>query len=170
MRLQVPSHKSQVTNKNQVPMNKISIEDIKKLREKTGAGVSDCREALEESGGDMKKAEEGLRKRGIERAAKKADREVRAGAVFSYVHHTGRLGSMVALACETDFVAKTDDFVKLGKELALHVAASRPESVDVLLGQEYVRDPAKKISDLVKEVIGKLGENTQVVDVRIVEV
>jgi len=118
----------------------------------------------------MKKAEEGLRKRGIERAAKKADREVRAGAVFSYVHHTGRLGSMVALACETDFVAKTDDFVKLGKELALHVAASRPESVDVLLGQEYVRDPAKKISDLVKEVIGKLGENIQVVDVRIVEV
>src|SRR3989344_5880623 len=145
MRLQVPSHKSQVTNKNQVPMTKISLEDIKK-------------------------AEEGLSKRGIERAAKKADREVRAGAVFSYVHHTGRLGSMVALACETDFVAKTDDFVKLGKELALHVAASRPESVDVLLGQEYVRDPAKKISDLVKEVIGKLGENTQVVDVRIVEV
>src|SRR3989338_4255118 len=101
---------------------------------------------------------------------KKGEGEVKGGQVFSYVHHTSRLGSMVALACETDFVAKTDDFVKLGKELALHVAASRHESVDVLLGQECVRIPAKKISDLVKEVIGKLGENIQVVDVRIVEV
>src|SRR3989344_569777 len=145
MRLQVPSHKSQVTNKNQVPMNKISIEDIKK-------------------------AEEGLRKRGIERAAKKADREVRAGAVFSYVHHTGRLGSMVALACETDFVAKTDDFQKLGRELALQAASAGPATAEELLEQEYVRDPSKKVSELIKEVIGKLGENIQIIDFKVVRV
>src|SRR3990167_11414006 len=130
---------------------KVSIEDIKKLREKMGAGVSDCRQAREEWGGDMKKSEEWLRQKGMEKAAKKADREVKAGAVFSYVHHTGRLGSMVALACETDFVAKTDDFQKLGRELALQVASTQPESVEVLLEQEYIRDPSKKISELIKE-------------------
>ena len=149
---------------------KINIEEIKKLREKTGAGVSDCREALENEKGDIRKAEVWLTKKGIEKAAKKSEREVKAGAVFSYVHHTGRLGAMAALACETDFVAKTDDFQKLGKELALHIAACRPETVEKLLEQEYVRDPAKKIADLVKEVIGKLGENIQVVDFKVVVV
>ena len=143
---------------------RINIEDIKKLREKTGAGVSDCREALEESDGNLNRAEEILQKKGIEKAAKKTDREVKAGAVFSYVHHTGRLGSMVAVACETDFVAKTDDFLKLGKGLAMQVAAARPQTVENLLDGEYIRDPARKVSDVIKEVIGKLGENVQVVD------
>ncbi len=149
---------------------KISIEDIKKLRDKTGAGVADCRMALEESKGDYKKAEDVLRKKGVEKAAKKADREVKAGMVFSYVHHTGRLGSLVALACETDFVAKTDDFQKLGKELALQVAASRPADVKTLLEQEYVRDASKTVQELIKETIGKLGENIQVVEFKITEV
>ena len=143
---------------------RINIEDIKKLREKTGAGVSDCREALEESDGNLNRAEEILQKKGIEKAAKKTDREVKAGAVFSYVHHTGRLGSMVAVACETDFVAKTDDFLKLGKGLAMQVASARPQTVENLLDGEYIRDPARKVSDVIKEVIGKLGENVQVVD------
>lgn len=148
---------------------KVKIEDIKKLRSETGAGVADCRQALEETG-DFAKAREWLRKKGMEKAAKKAEREVKAGMVFSYVHHTGRLGSMVALACETDFVAKTEDFQKLGRELALQVASMQPESVEVLLEQEYIRDPGKKIGELVKEVIGKLGENIQVVDLRVVRV
>ena len=143
---------------------KIKLEDIKKLREQTGAGVADCRQALEECSCDFKKAEAWLRKKGLERAEKKGEREVRSGAVFSYVHHTGRVGSLVALACETDFVAKTDEFQHLGKELALHVAASKPNSIEELLDQEYVRDPSQKISDLVKQAIGKLGENIQVVD------
>lgn len=147
---------------------KVNIEDIKKLREKTKAGISDCREALEESGGDMVKAEDWLRKKGLERADKKADREVKAGLVFAYVHHTGRIGSMVGVACETDFVAKTEEFAKLGKELALQVASSKPESVEELLEQEYVRDPAKKVKELIKEVIGKLGENIQVSDFKVV--
>lgn len=150
-------------------MTKINIEDIKKLRAETEAGVSDCRQALEETG-DYEAAKEWLRKKGIEKAAKKAEREVKAGRVFSYVHHTGRLGSMIALACETDFVAKTDDFQKLGSELALQVASMQPESTDALLEQEYIRDPGKKIADLIKEVIGKLGENIRVVDLKTVKV
>ena len=147
---------------------KINIEDIKKLREKTGAGMSDCREALEEAGGDMEKAIKKLRDLGIKRAEKKAEREVKAGAVFSYVHHTGRLGSMVALACETDFVAKTDDFQKLGKELVLQVASTQPESMEILLEQEYVRDSSKKVSELILEVVGKLGENVVITDFKVV--
>jgi len=150
-------------------MIKVNIEDIKKLRTETGAGIADCRLALEETG-DYKVAKEWLRKKGIEKAAKKAEREVKAGQVFSYVHHTGRLGSMVALACETDFVAKTDDFQKLGRELALQVASMQPSSAAELLDQEYIRDPSKKIGDVVKEVIGKLGENVQVVDLKILTV
>jgi len=148
----------------------ISIEAIKKLRAETGAGISDCREALEATKGDMREAKEILRKKGMERAAKKAEREVKAGQVFSYVHHTGRLGSMVALACETDFVAKTDDFQKLGKELAMQVASMQPESVDALLEQEYIREPGKKIGDVVKEVVGKLGENIRVVGLKVLTV
>ena len=147
---------------------KESIEDIKELREKTGAGVSDCRQALEEAGGEVDQAVKLIKKWGMERAAKKSSREVKAGMVFSYVHHTGRLGSMIALACETDFVAKTEDFQKLGKELALQVASVQPGNVEELLEQEYVRDPSKKIVDLVKEVIGKLGENIQIMDFKVV--
>jgi len=143
---------------------KIKIEDIKKLREKTDAGISDCREALEEANGKMDEAIKILRKRGIERAEKKTAREVKAGNVFAYVHHTGRVASLVAVACETDFVAKTDEFQKLGKELAMQVAANKPASVQDLMEQEYIRDPGKKIEELVKEVIGKLGENIQVMD------
>lgn len=143
---------------------KVKIEDIKKLREKTDAGIADCREALEEANGKMDEAVRILRKKGIEKAAKKSEREVKAGRVFSYIHHTGRLGSLVALACETDFVAKTERFQNLGKELSLHVASAKPANVEELLDQEYVRDPSKKISELIKETVGVLGENIRVVD------
>lgn len=149
---------------------KVKIEDIKKLRETTGAGIADCRMALEETKGDLKAAVENLRKKGMEKAEKKAERQVKAGVVFAYVHHTGRLGAMVGLACETDFVAKTDDFQKLGKELAMQVAAANPVDVKALLESEYIRDPAKKVSDLIKETIGKLGENIQVTEIRMVVV
>jgi len=149
---------------------KTDIQKIKDLREKTGAGISDCRQALEDTGGDMKAAAEILRKLGIEKAAKKSEREVKAGMVFSYVHHTGRLGAMVALACETDFVAKTEDFQKLGRELALHTASTKPENVESLLKSEYVRDASKTIEELIKETIGKLGENIQVMDFKVVSV
>jgi elongation factor Ts len=85
-----------------------------------------------------------------------------------HAHHTGLTGAILTLACETDFVAKTDDFQKLGRELAMHVCASDPESVEILLKQEYVRDPSKTIEVLIKEVIGKLGENIQVVEFKVV--
>ena len=147
---------------------KVSIEDVKKLREKTSAGIADCRMALEEAGGKMDEAVKILREKGLERAEKKGDREVHAGAVFSYVHHTGRVGSMVALACETDFVAKTDEFQKLGKELAMQVVANNPESIEILLQEPYNRDPSKTISELVKETIGKLGENIMVTNFKVV--
>ncbi len=149
---------------------KLNIEDIKKLRDQTGAGISDCRSALEETKGDLVAAAELIRKRGIEKAAKKSDREVKAGKVFSYIHHTGRIGSMVGLACETDFVAKTEDFEKLGKEIALQISATDPANVEELLAQEYIRDSSKKVADLVKESIGKLGENIQIVDISVIRV
>jgi elongation factor Ts len=148
----------------------IDVLAIKKLRELTGAGVSDCRQVLEEAKGDQKKAMELLRKRGIEKAAKKADREVKAGMVFAYIHHTGTLGVLVSLACETDFVAKTDDFQKLGKELCLQVASDQPETVALLLKSEYIRDPSKTIQELIKETIGKLGENILVQDFKVAKI
>lgn len=143
---------------------KIKIEDIKKLREETDAGIADCRQALEECAGNFKKATEWLRQKGLEKAEKKGEREVKAGRVFSYVHHNGKVAALVVLACETDFVAKTDEFQHLGHELAMQVAAGEPIGIQELMDQEYMRDPSKKITELVKETIGKLGENIQVVD------
>lgn len=151
-------------------MYKPALEDIKKLREETEASVADCREALTDAKGDFKKAREILQAKALSRAEKKSDREVKAGYVFSYIHHNGKVGAILSLACETDFVAKTDDFQKLGKELALHLAASRPATVEELLEQEYVRDPSKKIQELIKSVIGKLGENIQVVEFKVLSI
>lgn len=151
-------------------MAKVALEDIKKLREESEASVADCREALEEAAGDFKKAKEIILKKSLARAEKKSDREVKAGYVFSYIHHNGKVGAILSLACETDFVAKTDDFQHLGKELALHLAASRPTSVEELLEQEYVRDPSKKIAEVIKAVIGKLGENIQVVEFKVLAI
>lgn len=148
----------------------IDVLAIKKLREITGAGISDCRQVLDETKGDQKKAIELLRKRGIEKAAKKADRQVKAGMVFAYIHHTGTLGALVSLSCETDFVARTDDFQKLGKELCLQIASNQPENVKELLKQEYIRDPSKTIETLIKETIGKLGENILVTDFKIAKI
>lgn len=141
---------------------KISIEEIKKLRETTGAGIGDCRTALEEAGGDFKKALEILRSRGAEIVAKKSARATGQGLVETYVHGEGRIAAMVELNCETDFVARTDDFKNLAHELALQVASMDPATVDELLKQEYIRDPSKKIEELVQEVIAKTGENIKI--------
>ena len=123
---------------------KITIDQIKKIRQETKAGVMEIRTALKESKGDMVKAKDWLRKRGLDKAKKKAQRETGDGMIASYIHNGGRVGALVKLACETDFVAKTDDFQVLGKELSLHIAAARPNLVEELLNQDYVRDPAKK--------------------------
>lgn len=140
----------------------VSMSDIKKLREETGAGVMDAKKALEESSGDMKKARDWIEKKGMQRAEKKSDRETVAGAVFSYIHHNNNLGAIVSLGCETDFVAKTDEFMNLGREVAMQVASTNPETVEELMAQEYIRDSSKTIERLIKETAGKIGENIKI--------
>lgn len=140
----------------------ISVEDIKKLREKTGGGIADCRKALEEAKGDFGKAEELLKGWGIDKAASKSDRVVGAGLVDTYIHANGRVGAMVEINCETDFVAKTDEFKSLCHEVAMQVAAMDPKDVEELKKEDYIRDSSKTIEALIKETIAKVGENVVV--------
>lgn len=140
----------------------IAVEEIKKLREKTGAGVMDCRRALDVTNGDISKATELLKKWGIEKSVKKEGRETKAGIIESYVHAGGKIGVLVELLCETDFVARTDDFKNLAHELTLQISSMNPADVKELLNQEYIRDPKIRVGDLVKQTIGKLGENITV--------
>ena len=139
------------------------MDKIKKLRDKTGAGVMGVKKALEEAKGDMKRAEEIIREKGLAKAAKKSDREVKSGLVYSYVHQTGKVGAMVEVACETDFVAKNDQFVALCKEVAMQVASMNPKNVKELEKMSYIRDGSKKVGELVKELVGKVGENMRIV-------
>jgi elongation factor Ts len=125
-----------------MPDIKISAELVKELREKTGASIIECRNALVEAKGDLEKAVENLRKRGKERAAKKADRTTAEGVVVSYIHSNKKIGAMVELLCETDFVAKNSEFQELAYDLAMHIAALDPkyissENVDEKDKQEY---------------------------------
>lgn len=137
----------------------ISVEDIKKLREKTGGGIADCRKALEEAKGDFKKAAELLRSWGLDKAVSKADRIVGAGLIETYIHGNGKIGAMVEVNCETDFVTRTDEFKNLCHEIAMQISAMDPKDVDELLKQEYIRDASKTIDELVKEIMAKVGEN-----------
>ncbi|MEK9178316.1 MAG: elongation factor Ts [Patescibacteria group bacterium] len=143
-------------------MSKVNLEQLKKLRSQTSASVADVRSALEESGGDYDKALALLKKRGAEIAEKKKERETGQGLVESYIHQNGKVGSLVVLLCETDFVARTDEFKNLAHEIAMQVAAMEPKDIEGLLKQEYIRDPSMKIEDLIKQTIGKLGENIRV--------
>ncbi len=185
-------------------MTEITSESVKELREKTACGMMDCKKALVENGGDMEKAVEYLRKKGLAGAEKKASRVASEGTVESYIHLNSKLGVLIEVNCETDFVAKNPDFKVFAKELAMQVAAARPmyvtkEEVDVthmdkekdilraqalaegkpekiiekmvegrlekfyaevcLLEQPFIKDPSKKIIDLIKEAIVKFGEN-----------
>jgi len=139
------------------------MDKIKALREKTGAGIMDAKKALEEAKGDLTKAEEIIAQRGLTKAASKSEREVKSGRVYSYIHNTGRVGAMVEVACETDFVANTEDFQILCKEIAMQVASMDPEDVEILMKQSYIRDGSKTIEELIKALVAKTGENTKVV-------
>ena len=141
---------------------KITIDRIKKIRELTGYGIMDCRKALEEAAGDEKKAVELLNIWGIEKAAKKKNRETKAGLIQSYIHGEGKIGVLIELLCETDFVARTDDFKNLAHELCLQISSMNPKDIKELLKQEYIRDPGLTIGDMIKQTIGKLGENITV--------
>ena len=149
-----------------------STELIKELREKTGAGIMECKRAIEEAASDLTKAEKLLKEWGLATAAKKAGREASQGLIDSYIH-AGRIGAMVEVNCETDFVARTDDFKTFAREVAMQVAATNPSRISKtdpsangsddsevpLLDQPYIRDASKTIQDLQNEVIAKLREN-----------
>lgn len=185
----------------------ISSVMVKELREKTGAGMMDCKKALTETSGDMDKAIDIMRERGIAKAAKRADKAANMGLIESYIHMNGNIGVLLQLNCETDFVARTDDFKALAKDISMHIAAASPLYIsndeipaDVLekekevlkaqvlnegkpanivdkivdgkitkfcsevclLEQSFVKDPDKKISDIISEAIAKIGENISI--------
>ena len=182
----------------------LDMDAVKDLRARTGAGVLDCKKALSECGGDVEKSVDYLREKGLAKAAKKVGRTAAQGLVFSYIHTNGKIGVLVELNCETDFVARTDEFQQLGHEIAMQIAAANPQYVSpeevpsddlerekeiyrnqaleegkpahivdkiaegrvnkfyeetCLLEQNYIRDPDRKIKDMVIENIAKMGEN-----------
>ena len=151
----------------------VTIDQIKKLREETGVSLVECKKALQESEGDIEKAKEILRTWGKKVAAEKAGREAKEGIVESYIHQNGRIGVLLQIHCESDFVAKSEEFKKLAKELCLQIAAMNPlflKKEDVpkeilekkeisLLSQPWIRDETKSIQGLINEYIAKLGEN-----------
>jgi len=188
-------------------MSNISATMVKQLREKSGAGMMDCKKALIESDGDIEKAVEYLRKKGIATAQKRSGRSLSEGTIQTYIHMGGKLGVMVEVGCETDFVAKNDDFIAFAKNIAMHVAAinpmgittedvpreiiekeleiyksqalemGKPEKIvekiaegklnkfykdNCLMQQPYVKDPDKTITDLLNELIAKIGENISI--------
>ena len=182
----------------------INAKIVKELRDKTGAGMMDCKKALMETAGDLEKAVDHLRKSGIAKAEKKGTRTAKEGIIYSYIHHGGRLGVLVELNCETDFVAKTDGFSELAHNLSMQIAATNPlsikrEDIDTslldreksifsdqakesgkpqnildkivegrvekfyaetcLLEQQFIKDPERKVVDLLTEAVATLGEN-----------
>lgn len=143
-------------------MKKLNINDIKKVREMTGISFESVREALEEADGKIELALEMLKKKGVEASAKKSGRETGEGLVFSYIHSNGKIGVLLKLLCETDFVAHNEQFKELGHELAMHIAAMNPKNVEELLLQSYIRDPDLTIDAFIKNYIVKLGENIRV--------
>ena len=155
----------------------VTAENVKTLREQTGAGMLDSKNALEKAKGDIEKAKAILNEAGFAAATKRADRETAEGLVQSYIHHNNRVGALVEVNCESDFVARTDDFKELVAAIALQVGGAQPKYVSiedlpkdsdddpkavVLLEQPYLRDESKTVGDLVREAIGKTGENIRI--------
>lgn len=140
---------------------KITTDSIKELREMTGVSVMQCKKALLEAGGDLAKAKVILKKHSAASAEKKADRTLSAGIIGSYIHD-GAVGAMVALSCETDFVAKNPEFGALARELAMHITAMGPEHTEELLGQAFIKDENKTIQNLLNEATQKFGERIEV--------
>lgn len=142
---------------------KFDINVIKELRDETGAGVLEVKNALEAADGDTTKAKEELMKKAAKKAEKKnAERETKDGLVYPYIHSGGKVGSLLMLACETDFVAKTDDFKSLCHNIAMQICTDDYESVESLMDSEFIKDGSKKISDLITEAVGKLGEKIEI--------
>jgi len=151
-------------------MSDITAKLIKELRDNTGAGIMDAKKALEESNGDLEKASKVLAEKGLASAEKRIGRATENGVIESYIHTGGRIGSLVELSCETDFVARTEEFIKCAKEIAMQVAAMNPISINkednneyedeqILELQTYIRDSSKTVGEVVKELSARVGEN-----------
>lgn len=138
------------------------IEKIKSLRDSTGLSLGEIKKALTEADGDEQKAKEILQKIGVAMAAKKSARQVKEGVVESYIHGTRKVGAMLELLCETDFVAKNAEFQKLAHDLTMHIAAMRPGSSEDLFSQPFVKDPDITVRELLNQCVAKLGENIQI--------
>jgi len=139
--------------------NKKIIELVKKIRNETGLGIMEIKAALEEAEGDEKKAKEILKAKGLKKAETKTERETHQGRVATYTHSTGKIGVMVELLCETDFVAKHEDFMELTKDICQQIAAMNPENVEELLKQEFIKDASSTIEEKIKGLVVKFGEN-----------
>lgn len=139
--------------------NKKIIELVKKIRQETGLGIMEIKLAVEEANGDEVKAKQILKEKGFKKAESKTERETHQGRVATYTHSTGKIGVMVELQCETDFVAKHEDFVGLTKDICLQIAAMNPETVEDLLKQEFIKDSSKTIEEMIKTLVAKFGEN-----------
>jgi elongation factor Ts len=146
-------------------MADISAAMVKQLREKSGAGIMDCKEALKACDGDMDKAVDFLRKKGLATAAKRAGREASEGTIVSYIHLGGKIGVLVEINCETDFVAKTDDFIEFSKNIAMHIAASSPVGI---VPEDVPAEVISKEKEIYRAQALELGKPEPVVD-KIVE-
>ena len=152
----------------------ITTELVKSLRDKTGVSVMQCKKALEESGGDMDKAVAILAEKSADIASKKGDRTLGAGVISSYIHNTGNVGAMVELLCETDFVAKNEEFKTLARDIAMHISATNPQFLkaddagaeavpeSVLLTQSFIKNPEVTITNLIQSAVQKFGEKIEV--------
>lgn len=163
-------------------MTKVSLEHLKQLRQATSLGVADCRSALDQAKGDIARALEILKKKGLEIAAKKSERQANAGRIAAYVHFDHKIGVLAEINSETDFVARNEEFIKFGSDVALHIAAMNPKYIkkedvteeivkehagsldefyknNCLLEQQFVKDPSLTIKDYLNSIIAKVGEN-----------
>ncbi len=146
------------------------IEKIKSLRDSTGLSFNEIKKSLIEAGGEVAKAAEALKNLGFSMAAKKSSREVKEGIVEAYIHSNRKVGSMIELLCETDFVARNMEFQKLAHDIAMHVAAMRPGDAKELLGQPFIKDQDVTVQELINQYIAKLGENIQLGEFNILEI
>jgi len=140
----------------------VNMSLLKQLREETGISFSLCKKALEEAKDNLESAKKLLNQWGAEKVKDKADRKTSEGALFSYVHHNKKVVALVEILCESDFVANNQDFQKMGQEIAMQIASLNPQNVEELLQQDYIRDPKKKIEDLIKDAVLRFGENTKI--------
>lgn len=141
---------------------KISISQVKKLREKTSMSITDCKKALESSNGNIEKALQILKKKGADILAKKKGRETKEGLIGIYLHQNEKVAAMVKVSCESDFVARNEEFKNFIHELAMQIAAMAPSNKNELLKQPYIKDVKKTIKDLLEEIVAKLGENIKI--------